>query len=491
MTKPYSSPNIKPFERLQVTDGLLINSDRWQLAHEYHRQRQNTQFQALFEPGIVCGLGVCPIAAPTEVPAKFRDGRWVQIQPGIAIDVFGNFIVVPQPLDFRIASEAMAEEAIAVYLVVSYVDPDKLKRSNNTNGNELLVETFRVNEKTSLPGDAEVEVCRVTLHAGEVTLQIPKDLWTPTFSELDLRFRSAARSRPQAIVNVASLIDPDPDCDRTISDNLSCLIQSTPSLYPAIAASDRLGRIDGTAALQTTDLAAYDLIYMTSQQSLTLIDTQIQKIKQYLESGGVILIEASIKDTKLEELMSIQKELHDAIARLERSLNANLGEANYGGADVDDLKSLNHELGAELAAIETELQEQIDRLTQTFKDYAEQLGNPLESLDCLSRKHPLRSQPFLFSGLPKVQGNPIRLLVGGGIVFVIGDLSSAWGNDNALELPRETIRSAQEMGVNILHFAKQRHHLIQSLQKDPKYAPQEAPSTPSKRRLTNLFDKLN
>ncbi|MEE3718374.1 hypothetical protein V2H45_16660 [Tumidithrix elongata RA019] len=486
MTKPYSSPEIKSFERLQVTDGLLINSDRWQLAHEYHRQRQNTQFQALFEPGIVCGLGVCPIAAPTEIPAKFRDGRWVQIQPGIAIDVFGNFIVVPQPLDFRIASEAIAGDTSTVFLVVSYVDPDKLKRSNTSNGNDLLVETFRVNEKTSPPSDAEIEVCRVTLQTGAVTLQIPKDLWNPTFSELDLRFRAAARSRPQAIVNVASLIDSDPTYDRVMTENLSCLLQSIPSLYPAIAASDSLGRIDGRAPFQPADLATYDLIYMTSQQSLKLIDLQMLTLKKYLEAGGTILIEASIKDTKLEELMGIQKELQDAIARLERSLKANLGEANYGSTDGDDLNSLNNELGSELSAIETELQEQIAVLTKTFKDYAEQLGTPLEE----NRKHSLRIQPFLFSGLPRVQGNPIRLLVGGGIVFVIGDLSSAWGNTDDLELPRETIRSAQELGINILHFAKQRHHLIQSMQKDPKYAPQEAPSTPSKRRLTNLFDKL-
>jgi hypothetical protein len=489
MNKSYSSPDIKSFERLQVSDGLLINSDRWQLAHDYHRQRQNTLYQSLFEPGIVCGLGVCPIAAPAEISAKFRDGRWVQIQPGIAIDVFGNFIVVPQPLDFRISSEVVTTDTLTIHLVVSYVDPDKLKRSSNANNSDLLVETFRVNEKTSPSSDSEVEICRVILKAGEVSLQLPKDLWEPTFSELDLRFRTIARSRSQAVLNIASVIDIDPTSDRLMVDNLTCLLQSVASLYPAIAASESLGRINGDA-FQSKDLATYDLVYMSIQQSLLLIDTQMQKLKQYLGSGGVILIEASIEDTKLKELMIVQKELQDAIARLERSLNANLGEANYGTSDADDLRSLSHELESELTTIEAEIKTNIDLLTQTFKEYAEQLGYPLELLSKISRKHPLRSQPFLFSGLPKVQGNPIRVLVGGGIVFVIGDLSSAWGNGSDLDLPRETIRSAQEMGINILNFAKQRHRLIQSMQKDPKYAPQEASSTPSKRKLTNLFDKL-
>jgi hypothetical protein len=490
MTKSYASPDIKSFERLLVTDGLLINSERWQLAHDYHRQRQNTQYQSLFEPGIVCGLGVCPIAAPAEVPAKFRDGRWVQIQPGIAIDVFGNFIVVPQPLDFRISAEVITVEMLTVYLVVSYVDPDKLKRSNNANANELLVETFRVNEKTNPPTDSEIEICRVNLRAGTVTLQTPKDLWVPTFSELDLRFRSPAKSRPQGIVHVASLIDADPIQDRSITDNLACLLQSVSSLYPAIAADETLGRINGDTAFQIVDLTKYDLIYMTSYQSLQLIDDQILKLKQYLEAGGTILIEASIKDTKLQELMAVQKELQEAIARLERSLNANLGQANYGSVDDDELKSLGNELNSELVTIEVDIKKQVDLLTLTFMQYAEQFGNPLEALNKLSRKHPLRSQPFLFSAMPRAQGNPIQFLVGGGIVFTIGDLSSAWGNDNDLELSRETMRSAQEMGINILHFAQQRHRLFQSMQKDPRFMPQEAPSTPSKRKLTNLFDKL-
>ena len=68
---PY--PEIQSFERLQVSDGLLINSERWRLAHEYHQQRQNVQFQSLFLPGIICGLGVAPIEAPADLPAKFRD----------------------------------------------------------------------------------------------------------------------------------------------------------------------------------------------------------------------------------------------------------------------------------------------------------------------------------------------------------------------------------------------------------------------------------
>jgi len=47
MTHPFPPPPINPFQRLQASDGLLINAERWRRAHEYHRQRQNTHYQSL------------------------------------------------------------------------------------------------------------------------------------------------------------------------------------------------------------------------------------------------------------------------------------------------------------------------------------------------------------------------------------------------------------------------------------------------------------
>ena len=36
------------------------------------------------------------IAADSEVPSVYKDGRGIQVQPGIAIDLQGNPIIVPQ-----------------------------------------------------------------------------------------------------------------------------------------------------------------------------------------------------------------------------------------------------------------------------------------------------------------------------------------------------------------------------------------------------------
>jgi hypothetical protein len=45
----------------------------------------------------------------------------------------------------------------------------------------------------------------------------------------------------------------------------------------------------------------------------------------------------------------------------------------------------------------------------------------------------------------------------------VGDLSSAWGLDPDLSLSRADIRTAQELGINILHFAWKRRSMMQLL----------------------------
>ena len=61
----------------------------------------------------------------------------------------------------------------------------------------------------------------------------------------------------------------------------------------------------------------------------------------------------------------------------------------------------------------------------------------------------------------------MKILAKGGIVIIIGNLSSVWEFNPELALPRETIRNAQEMTINILHFAWRRRQMTQLLSKQP------------------------
>lgn len=418
----FPSPSIKPFERLQVTDGLLMNAERWRRAHEYHRQRQSLHYQSLNEPGIVCGLGVHLIEAPNDVPTAYRDRRWLQIQPGIAIDLLGNPIVIPEPVEFRIASETMTEEPLMVYLVVSYVDPETLRAQQQR---EFVQETYRIDERTHPPGELEVELCRILLSRDAAKLENPADVFFPGSNALDLRYRKQARSRSQGFVNLAQ----GTSSIKQSSSNLSYLLASLPALYPALSGPEQPVQI--SLPLKEQQVSGYDLIYLSTKQALSLskqeLQQELQAIKSYLDTGGILLIEAP-------------------------SINA----------------------------------------ARSIASLAEILETPLESLENLSRTHPLRTRPFLFAALPEINKQPLQILTGGGIVLVVGELSSAWGLDRELSLSRSTIRTAQELGINILHFAWQRRQMTQLLHQERSQPSRRDSSAKSDKQVRSkrVFDKL-
>ena len=472
---PY--PEIQSFERLQVSDGLLINSERWRLAHEYHQQRQNVQFQSLFLPGIICGLGVAPIEAPADLPAKFRDGRWVQIQPGIAIDLNGNFIVVPTPLDFRISTLAYEEEIQTVYLVLSYVDPSKLKRSNS---NEVLVETFRVNEKSDSLADTDIEICRISIAEGVLEIKKPADLFVPNLSELDIRHRLQAKLRPQNLVRIACFSD-DSNLAAAVKQNFKFLGQALNSLAPSLGMADSIPELNIQTELTPERLTPYNLIYLHSSQANTLNETTQLSLREYLANGGSIFIEISIHNTKLEDLLAIQFELQSANTKLKKNLPPQITPRFNDASDP----AVQTELKEELEAIAIDIQTQIDELLDSFKGNLP-IEAPLQTFSELERGHLLRSQPFLFSNLPIIIEHPIQVLVGGGIVIVFGSLSSIWGGlIDTQELSRDQIRSFQELGINLLNYAAQRHEIASSLRINPKYS-SDPTVTSDQRRITNM-----
>lgn len=310
MTHPFPPPSIKPFERLQATDGLLINAERWRKAHDYHRQRQSALYQSLSQPGIVCGLGVRSISPPERIDPQYRDRRWVQIQPGIAIDLFGNLIVISQPMDFRIATE-VTSEPVMVYLVVSYVDPDELRRDGR---GEVVQETFRIDEKSNSPQDSEVEVCRVLLQPGNTEISHPADVFFPNYNNIDLRHRIQAQARPQALVKMAQVNHSDPECARNFF-NLSYLLQSLASLYPALQ-----GTADVDQVTFDAEVAGYDLLYLTGRQALSLApySREFEILKSYLHTGGVLLVDAPTDATTLiESTQSLAQHLGHPLTRLE------------------------------------------------------------------------------------------------------------------------------------------------------------------------------
>jgi hypothetical protein len=394
MPQSFPPPNIQPLEQLLVKDGLMINAEKWQRAHRYHQQKQNMLFQALHQPGIVVGLGIHLITAPEDTSAQFRDRRWLEIQPGIAIDLNGNLIIVPEAVPFHIASgDTPNPQPMMVYLTMSYVDPKGLVRREES---EVAQEMFRIDEKTSPPSEAEVEVCRIQIQPGAVELQRPLEVLYPGTNQIDLRHRLSAKVRPQAIAKVA-LIDQGTGANlRPYHDNLSFLLEALDPLYPSLQAEALMHVPLSYESVE--HIRDCNLIVIPGKQILTFENELISLLRDYLSNGGATLVE--IKENE-EQILSALKELA------------------YG------------------------------------------LGSSLDPLHQLPRKHPLKTKPFLFSTLPKLFGQDLQMLCGGGIIAVVGDLSAAWGANEAFGLSREEIRTSHELGINILNYASRRKILKQ------------------------------
>jgi Domain of unknown function (DUF4159) len=436
----FPPPDPTPLARLHVYDGLMMNAKRWQVMEAYHRRRQNLQYQSLHQPGIVCGLGVRVVSAPDSVESKFQDDRWLEIQPGIAIDLEGNPIIVASSstttsssskddlsLKFRIKPTPPSGHTLTIYVVVSYSEPT----APPSRTEELIREWFRFDQLTHPPNAHQVELCRIELQ-NPVVLENPAQVLFPTLNELDFRHRQQATIRPRSTIQVAQLIPSENFNESSDLATVALYQNSAENLADLIQAmeqsSDSLpGILDiAQVSLPTENLSQWDVLYIPDGQALRqFTDPQIESLKDYVQQGGGLFVEALVEPLDKPSLESTAEQLAET-------------------EQIDDIVSLQQLLQKVLP----------DNRETSFVRW-----------DSLSRYHSLRRSPFLFGALPEIQSQPIQLYASDGIVLVSGRLSSAWGLAEA-QLPRSEIRTAQELGINLLHFLWQRRRLTQLMQWD-------------------------
>lgn len=404
-----------PLQRIQVNDGMLITADHWQIAHSYHQQRQAIYYEALHQSGIVSGLGVNVGPVPETAPSKYRQPRWLTIQPGLAMDNQGNPILVANAESCYLSAQPVAETTI--YIV--------LKHSEHSSQSAIVQEAFQILEK-DVPAEAdEVELCRVRLGVGDVAIAPPDDVFAPALNQLDLRHRQRVRPRSQLTASVSAWSHRSP-----VIAQFEALFATLPGLYPSL-----LGRVK-TDALQS------DLTHFSYEEFCQLARPDGPKIAQYLQQGGVALVETAAP--QLRELYQVETDLRSALITSRKSLTT----------------SLHTSAEQELSEIQACITEAVTELTAPLLSFMHQ-----ESLDLkpLAMDYVLRLQPFSFSRLPTLNGQPIGLYGWGGLLLLIGPLPQAWSISEKIDLPREEIRSAQELGVNLLNFAAQRRRMHQWL----------------------------
>lgn len=426
---PSSRSPINSLQRLNVYDGLAINASRWAIAHNYHRQRQNIHFQALFESGIVCGLGIHLINAPDSAESEHRQSRcWIEIQPGIAIDNQGNPIILNADADRNFPIEINPPEhgSTTLYIVLSFVEPiPEQPIPEKKDAKDTLQEQFRVDQITRPPSEHQVELCRLKIKRFEgdslegssdkqknLGISLPKNVLFPQSNELDLSHRRSVNLAPNRVVRVGVLVGQDHSDnsnDLSLYQNLKALSACLLSLYPEMRCqveSVTEDKVQDSMA-STYDLLGLDFAYFLNSD---------QK-KAFLALPGA--------ENDQEE--KVRFRLRETGQRLQSYINA-------GGRLLLDTAS---------ETIINSVREAI--LTELFCESELVAWSNLQA-----EKHPVLREPFIFSAPPIASEKLLQISVGEQFIWISGALSAVWGG--AGEMKREDIRAAQELGINLLQL---------------------------------------
>jgi hypothetical protein len=250
----------------------------------------------------VYGLGVKVVDPPDNTRAQFRDDRWLEIQPGLAIDTAGNPIVVgPEPVENRIyhlATPAPTEAAQTVYLVLGYVDPETLDLPDRS---VQVAEQFRIDERRGKLLPSDIELCRIELAPGEVHLRHPPNPFEPGLNELNLSHRHPAQLRPQGELQIGIVSG-----NNQLYQRWQALIESLPFLCPSLRCQP-MQRVDLRSGVGNL---RHDLLYVSDWDLKKWLDDQDvsrqtqfwSATRQFIGRGGTLLIEAAQKSPSLKAI---------------------------------------------------------------------------------------------------------------------------------------------------------------------------------------------
>ncbi len=419
-----NQPDVTGFQlrRVNPFHGLMIDADIWRDAHDYHRAALRLHNLALHGWGIVHGLDLTLGDSPNSIV----------VQPGLAIDPVGNFVLVTQP--HRHVVEA--REAMVVYLLLQYseVPAEPFQPAGVSGGQPTrVVEAYRIQQRTQLPTEPSLELGRIHFDPKGPPIALASDPASPGVNELNVRHRPVVGEAPARAVDWR-VAEPT-DVPRAAPEVAVAPIRaepppalpppapeprvSVPQLTIAVAAHECVGwnsHLDGVRylardvgaatgrAVQVLDpvpvgeAERVDVLYVTGQARLALSDSDAKALGRLLDRGGTVVGEGCAAGPR-------------------------------GDAGALDFARSYAELGL-------------------------RIGRQLARVE---RGHPLLVARHVFSSAPVVGAAGTRsttmVLEAGGMVFTDGDFGCAWqGGARDRPLPRAAIRDATEFGVNLATY---------------------------------------
>jgi hypothetical protein len=393
--------DITEFRLIRVNpfQGLVIDSDTWHDAHEYHRNHQRLHMLAFHNTGIIGGL---------KVIASDPVDRSVNIQSGMAVDSKGNVIIVPETQHYIIQTQ----ENCTIYLIIQFREvPIEPYQPPEGGQPTRILEAYRIQEREKLPDESHLELCRINLEPATKAIRDASDSSKPAKNEIDLRFRQASSPKPKIPMEK---LPTDEKVTIPVEENTNKKVENitighavltdtkkdihVAGLQNLIKEINRQGnlvvQLEKNISLDQK-INKYSIIYLTGNGGFTLTNKQEEALSEFLHSGGTIFGEGCTEDP----------------------------------------------------------QEISSKSSKEFGLAFNQLASILKcKLEIVERGHPLLSACHVFAEAPQGAEAPM-LLEGGHMIYSASDYGCAWqGGHLTKPLPRDIIRGAFEIGLNIIKY---------------------------------------
>lgn len=327
-----------------------------------------------------------------EVTATGLENNSIVVHPGMAVDENGTGIVVHEPQLIPITSY----RSETIYIIVQAREIEESDSNHATPGlgrePTYILEVYRGLATNLLPKEPFLELARIQLSGSGHPVTAAADRRTPGQDEIDLRFRRCVTSGALGNARVGIA------AIESDHDGHPIHTKGLMDLLAGVKGSTNYG-VDFLGYIDLTDIPEHLTLLMIVGSSRFDVSEEIARsLKTLLSHGGVIFGESCLK----------------------------------GSDDTQDAVGFR----------------------TSFNELAVHLGQQLVSVE---NGHPVLSSLHKFSSPPAGVHGSDMMVAGDGVFYNDCDYGCLWEvGVGGYEGPRELIRSAMEMGVNVVVYSHQR-----------------------------------
>lgn len=263
-----------PTKRIKPVDGMVVTAEIWEEAHQYHRLVQQFHTMLNHGAGILAGLKVIASDPPD---------RSVYILPGIAVDSWGQIIVLNEPLSYDTGQSAEG----LLYILLTYGEGPPVTEDGQDGASPRYVHTqFSIEARTEKPDTPHVELARIRRQGRDSPVFDGQDPDHPGPNELDLRFRREMGAAAHQTGSVAVTYLGGGTTDTRHGDGAAYMARA----FTRASGTVRV-YVDHNVPLNMIE--PYTLVYLVGRGPFQLSSDEANMVYNYVQNGGTVFIESS------------------------------------------------------------------------------------------------------------------------------------------------------------------------------------------------------